>query len=156
MASLNGDRLPWAAGIPSPLGLAFPLVSDPRRLEPTFTLVLSGPKLTSKPGALEQTGSHVPSCSRVTPSTSLTWCCQVRTSSKHEATNASETLVELDKATLGKDLHLSPCGLSQGLGHVHGVGQWWQRQRGCAGAAVGLCIPFVPVQIPQQVMDERH
>lgn len=62
MASLNGDRLPWAAGTPSPPSLAFPPVSDPWRLEPAFVLVPSGPNLTSKPGALEQTGSHVPSC----------------------------------------------------------------------------------------------
>lgn len=93
-----------------------------------------------------------PTCSRVTPSTSLSSCCQVRRSPKHEGANASVILVELHRATLGKDLHLSPSGLSWGFGMMWGTGG---RLKEAAGA-VGLGILFVPVQISQQVMGERH
>lgn len=53
---------------------------------------------------------------------------------------------------MGKDLHLSPSGLSRGFGMMWGTGG---RLKEAAGA-VGLGILFVPVQIPQQVMGERH
>lgn len=48
-----------------------------------------------------------PACSSVTPSTSLTWCCQAITSSNHEAANALERLVEMHQATLSTSLPLA-------------------------------------------------
>lgn len=53
---------------------------------------------------------------------------------------------------MGKDLHLSPSGLSWGFGMMWGTDG---RLKEAAGT-VGLGILFVPVQIPQQVMGERH
>lgn len=67
-------------------------------------------------------------------------------------------LVELHIAILGKDLHFCPCGLSRVLAMcitqavvAEAKGLYW-----CCWRVGVLCICFVAVRIPKQVMDERH
>lgn len=61
-----------------------------------------GLKITIKPGAEANWEPCSAICSSVTPFTSLSLCCLVRKSSKHEAGNASEFLVELPELPAGK------------------------------------------------------
>lgn len=116
----------------TPLVLLFPHLRSPEA-EASFLSVPSDPKLTSKPGTLEQTGSHVPSCLQQGDTIHIPHLV-LPGENTHEAANASETLVELHQTTLGKDLHLSPSAFHRVLAMCM---VWGSGDRG-KGAVLGL------------------